>query len=389
MKKMLLLFMAILWLSLTGFSQTVQRHTYTFYDLFDASIELSLWAPEGEDLDDLFTRLEARMWDVHELATRHDSYPNITNVKTINENPGITHEVDPMLLDIIQLSIDVYNLEKSQGVFNIALGAVLEIWTEHYEMCIDYGVCELPDMDRLEAAAEMADPNLIILDHDASTIRIPEGMKLDLGGVAKGYGAELLADLLLEEGYDTFMLNAGGSNVEVQGLNPSPHRDYWTIGLIDPDHRSSHYGTVRLSSGLTAITSGDYERFFFVDGVEYHHLINPNTLMPARNTRVVTVVGADPTIGDIYSSVAFLLPLDDAIDFIDSIDGIEAIWLDYNREAHFSENFEELYLHTLEVRVAGRGLDRSVIAVFIIAGVAVLGGGAILVYDKVKKEKDA
>jgi thiamine biosynthesis lipoprotein len=221
---------------------------------------------------------------------------------------------------------------------------VVDIWTHYRDQCYEDDICEVPSVDELNAAAIMADPSLIELDEENNTVMIPEGMTIDLGAVAKGYIAEKVGDYLRDQEVEIFMINAGESNIELEGTNPHPDRDYWSVGLKDPDNPLSRYGRIRVPSGYSAVTSGDYERFYTVDGIQYHHLISPETLFPTYHTRTVTVISQDPGLADIYSTIAFLMPIDEAIDFIDSIDDTEAIWLDNNREVIYSENFEELYV---------------------------------------------
>ncbi len=318
-----------------------EEHQEIYYGVFDTRIAVTTWL-DNQDENALFDEIDDILTHGHQVSTRYTDYEDIHNIHYINAHPDEVIEIDPLLTEMIALSIDIH--ENVSPLFNIALGDVVDIWTNYREQCLSDEVCEVPSQDELEEAAMMADPSLIELDEDNNTIKIPEGMTLDLGAIAKGYIAEKVGDYLRSQDVEIFMINSGSSNIEVEGANPHPERDYWSIGLKDPDNPLSRYGRVRVPSGYSAVTSGDYERFYTVDGQQYHHLISPITLYPTYHTRTVTVISKDPGLADVYSTIAFLMPIDESIDFINSLEDTEAIWLDTDREARFSENFEENYL---------------------------------------------
>lgn len=350
MKKMIVLLLLTVGFVLVGCEQkqdpNVERYNRNFIGVFDSIINVSVWYDDEDvNIQEVFSDIDALLWDIHKMSTKYDSYDGIVNIKTINENPGVAHPVDEHLITMIEMSIEAYNDPLMNGSFNIALGNVLNVWSQYRNNCLDNEICEIPSMSELQAAAEVMDPNAIVIDHEASTVLVPEGMKLDLGGVAKGYGAELVGEYLRESNPVAFMVNAGSSNIEFYGLNPNPNRDYWTIGLKDPDNPNATYATIAVESGWNIVTSGDYERFYEVDGVEYHHIINPQTLFPSWHIRAVTVVSKNPALGDIYSTAAFVLPLDEAIALINSLDDVEAIWFDENENIHYSENFEAIFIY--------------------------------------------
>ncbi|MFU8786066.1 MAG: FAD:protein FMN transferase [Candidatus Izemoplasmataceae bacterium] len=319
---------------------------------FGTIIRVDLYGNSNTEYREIFTEVQNLLDHIHKVSTKYDSYEGVNNVKYLNSNPNTVITVDPMLIEMIELSNAYHNDERTQGKFNIAIGEVLKVWSTYREACLSLvsPVCELPEMDELIQAASNIDPNNIVVDKENSTVMIPEGMSIDLGGIAKGYGAELVGELIKgKENIRAFQINAGGSNVEFYGEHPSNERNYWIGSLRNPYNPSAPYALVRVNSEENIVTSGDYERFYTVDGQDYHHLIDPDSFYPTFHIRAVTVISKNPTLGDIYSTVAFLLPLEDAIMFIDSLDDVEAIWVDDEEKAHFSENFIELYLHQLMI----------------------------------------
>ncbi len=348
MKKLMVLLLLTVGFILVGCETepNVERYNRNFIGVFDSIISVSVWYAEDDiNIDEIFNDIDEMLWNIHKMSTKYDLYDGVVNIKTINENPGIAHPVDEHLITMLEMSIEAYNDPLMNGSFNVALGSVLNIWSQYRNNCLDNEVCEIPSTTELHAAAEFINPNDIVIDNDANTVLIPEGMQLDLGGVAKGYGAELVGVYLRNTNAVAFMVNAGSSNIEFFGDNPNPNRDYWTIGLKNPDNPNATYATIAVEAGWNIVTSGDYERFYVVDGVEYHHIINPETLFPSWHIRAVTVVSKNPALGDIYSTAAFVLPLEDAIAFINSLEDVEAIWFDEDDVIHYSENFEAQFLY--------------------------------------------
>lgn len=124
------------------------------------------------------------------------------------------------------------------------------------------------------------DYDQVILDEEAGTVYFEDpALSLDVGAVAKGYAAQLTSDTLRENGLDSFLLNAGG-NV-VCGGKPLDGRDFWVVGVEDLDGVSTC--ETLGATDLSVVTSGDYQRYYTVDGVRYHHLIDPETLYPAAH----------------------------------------------------------------------------------------------------------
>ena len=153
-------------------------------------------------------------------------------------------------------------------------------------------------------------------------------MKLDVGAVAKGYATEIVARTLLSGDMNSFIISAGG-NVRL-GNPPLDGRKGWGVGIQDPDGAvfglSDIVETLFLANA-SVVTSGDYQRFYTVDGVNYHHLIDPDTLMPGTHFRSVSVITEDSGFADMLSTAAFLMPYEESRAFIESLDGVEAIWL--------------------------------------------------------------
>ncbi len=341
---------------------------FNFRDVFDTYVHITIYTTDTlteDDLEPLYYEIYNTVWRVHDVSTK---YPNPyihplpgetrderkddvavrearVSVREINDNPGVAHVVDSWLLEMIQLGIDVYNDPATNQRFNIAMGSLLEVWKDYTERCLEENICELPSAQTLAAADILNDPNLIVIDATASTVTIPEGMMLDLGGLAKGYGADRVGDILRDSPFvNSFLVDAGGSSIELHGNRPHVDDGLWRIGLTEPDA----YGRILMPGGTTVGTSSGFKRFYRVPGddTRYHHLIDPDTRFPAQHMQAVTVLAEDTRMVDLHKSIAFLMELDDSIAYINGLEGVEALWVDNDGTVHLSDGFSSVY--TLE-----------------------------------------
>jgi len=340
---------------------------------FDSFVQVTVYYDEDiESLDDLEDEINEIWRTVHELATRYDTYDGVVNIKTINDSPGVFHTVDPLLFDMIELAISYH--EETNGYFDITLGPVIDVWDDYREMCNEWlmsirGIdnqqevyqndkdtyCRVPDDSELLAAAHRVDINGITLDHDNQAVKIRNGMQLDLGGIGKGYAAKLVGERLqADERIEAFILNAGTSNIEVYGNRPLRDSGLWYTGLSDPE-RISHpdpdlrrFASIYLRDGDNVTTSGDYQRYYEIDGRKYHHIIDPYTFYPTDHHRSVTLISSDGSLGDILVTAIFIMPLEEGLAYVDERDGLEAIWfIDGETMPVMSQGFEETHLRTM------------------------------------------
>jgi len=335
---------------------TITKCTVYWTQYLHTTVKLTTYY-DGDSYNDtmhyVFDNVEGLLSDYHQLSTKYDDYPGVENVYAINETPNIIHTLDPRLYDMITFALnhqgDVDNL------FNIALGPVLKLWHDAREACnraVD-PVCEIPSMLALQAVDQYTDPSGIIMNSTNHTLTMEEHMSIDLGGVSKGYISGKVIEYLDTLPLHGYILNNGTSNISVGGSHPTRETGEFSIAITDPSSpdTGAYYAIVMLGAGEQLVTSGDYQQFFVVDGQIYHHIINPNTLMPERNSRSVTLAYSDPAIADLYSTAIFTMTIEDGLNFVNSIPGMEAIWYTLDGKAVMSDNFEALYLSNLYIEV--------------------------------------
>ena len=318
---------------------TQEQFRKSYIDVFDTVTVIIGYGDNQEEVNEKADFLMEELSRYHKLYDIYHSYDGINNLRTINENAGIAPvKVDKEIIDLLQFSIELYN--KTNGQTNIALGSVLNIWHNYRNAGIDNpSTASLPPMDMLEEAAKHCDINNIIIDKEASTVYLndPE-MSLDVGSIGKGYAVQKTAEYAKELGYNNMVISVGG-NISVIG--PKADDSLWKFGVQNPDLESEQASIQSVNLMDTClVTSGDYQRYYTVDGVDYCHIIDPDTLMPADFCKSVTVITPDSGEADALSTALFCMSYEEGLEYINGIENAEAMWVLEDGSIKYSSNFE-------------------------------------------------
>lgn len=346
----ILLILSIAAAILSGCSARVEyeKYTDTFFDSFDTITQIVGYAKSEEEFDEYAVMIHDRMLELHKLYDKYNSYEGINNVKTINDMAGKEPVVvEKELLDLIVFSKDMYN--KTNQRTNIAFGAVLSIWSQYRDEAeSDPTKGAIPPLEDLQAASEYTDINKVIVDVENSTVFLEDPqMSLDVGAVAKGFAAEIVSQEMKAEGFESFIMSAGG-NIRAVGKPLDGIRKRWGVGIQNPDKDLFGDGSNTIETifvnDASVVSSGDYQRYYMVGNQRIHHIIDPVTLMPADNYRAVNVVIEDSGLADYYSTEVFLLPYEESKALVESVDGLEAIWVFADGTIEMSEGFRKIAL---------------------------------------------
>ena len=315
-----------------GGAESYQKYRYTFFGCFDTVIIFTAYAADQAEFETYAKLVEAEMTRYHQIFDKYNAYEGVDNLYAVNQGAAeAPAAAEPELIDLL-LTVREWR-EAYGGALNPAMGAVLDLWHDARE-----DGTALPDEAALKQAAEHMNYDQVIVDEEAGTVYFEDpGISLDVGAVAKGYAAELTCETLRENGLDSFLLNAGG-NV-VCGGKPLDGRDFWVVGVEDLDGVSTR--ETLGATDLSVVTSGDYQRYYTVDGVNYHHLIDPETLYPAAHMHAVTILHPDSALGDFLSTTAFLLPYEESRALIESIPGAEAMWTLMDGSEEMTDGFRD------------------------------------------------
>lgn len=350
MKKSLLYFLALT-ISLTVLSgcskNKYKKYDGSFFDTFDTIVKVVGYAADEEEFDEYMEVIHDRFLELHKLFDKYKSYEGINNIKTINDYAGIEPvKVEKEIIDLIIFSKAWYY--RTGETTNIAMGPVINIWSQYRDQAdADPSKAELPPMEDLKEASKYTDIEKIIVDEVNSTVFLEdERMVIDVGSVAKGYAVEIVAREIEEIGFKSALISGGG-NIRAIGKPLDDVRERWGIGIQNPDSSLFDSGNsleTLFISDASVVSSGDYQRYFVVDDKVYHHIINPNTLMPGDYYRALTVVTPDSGVADFLSTSAFLLPFDKSKELIESIDNTEAMWVMKDGSIETTEKMKNIML---------------------------------------------
>ena len=324
-----------------------QRYSTVFYDAFDTVTQVIAYCDSEEEFTAQMDALHADLVAYHQLYDIYNDYDGVVNVKTINDHAGSDPvQVDDRILGMLELAQKMY--DTTDGKLNIAMGSVLRIWHDYREAAESHeneADNTLPSQEELDAAAQHCDIRALVIDEDAKTVCLtdPE-MSLDVGSVGKGYAVEMVAQAAEARGLTSALISVGGN---LRAIGTKPDGSQWSGGIENPWNASevytassSYVGAVNMSD-LALVTSGDYQRYFVVNGVRYHHLIDPATLWPASYFDSVSVLTPDSGVADCLTTGLFCMPLDEGQALVESLDNVEALWCTTDGQILTSSGWEK------------------------------------------------
>ena len=313
-------------LAITSCSKKEEKFSAYSFEYFDTVTTVTGYAESQEAFDIISAEILSELEEYHKLFTIYHRFDGMENLCTVNELVNGQHRtvtVDERIIEMLLYAKEMYAL--TDGRVNIAMGSVLSIWHDYREDGIrDPANAKLPPMDKLQAAAEHTDINCLIIDEENSTVTISDpDMKLDVGAIAKGYAVEMVARSMEEKGITGYILNVGGN---VRAVGEKPDGEGWTVGIEDPEEKVDYVAYLTLTNE-SLVTSGSYQRYYLVDGKQYHHIIDKNTLMPSEEYLSVSVLTPHSGRADALSTALFCMTLEEGKALIESLPDTEAQWI--------------------------------------------------------------
>lgn len=327
---------------LTACSQSapkLEKYTASFLDLFDTASTIIAYDESQESFDKHYEQFYNELKEYDNLFDIYNSYPDMNNLYTVNRDAGKAPvKVDKRIIDMLEYGKEIYEL--SGGKTNICFGSVLVLWHNERELSKEYEA-KLPNMNDLKEASKHTDINNLIIDKENSTVFFKDpDMRLDVGAIAKGYAVEQITKYSKENLWDNAAISIGG-NVSTYGYKENDGKTKWTIGIENPNVEAEDYLCKVKITDLSVVTSGDYQRYYEVDGKKYCHIINPDTLMPSEYVSGVSVLCNDSALGDALSTTLFNMSVEEGMELVEKTDGVEAVWTDKNYNTTYSSGFED------------------------------------------------
>lgn len=343
-KTLLCLFMVLgLLVVMTGCPETANKAEpkgmvyFTFFDT--VSYIYSYKVETDEQFQKNCEGVSEILEEYHRLFDIYYEYSGVVNLCTLNKNAGgEAIVVDEKLIDFLLYAKELYY--QTDGEMNVMMGAVLRLWHDCREAAsTNPSSAAIPTEDKLSEAATHVDFSSLEIDEENSTVRIsdPEA-SIDVGALGKGYATEKAAQFLKEKGAESYVLNIGG-NIRIIGQKPDGSG--WLTGIKDP-HDSDSYAKRITISDVSCVTSGNYERYFTVGGVRYHHVIDKDTLMPSEHFASVTIITPDSALADALSTALFCMSYEDGLALVEKIGGVEVLWIDTEGNQYMTEGFKAL-----------------------------------------------
>lgn len=331
-RKLIMILASLLLLVEAGCSVSVEtRYEAVYYDLFDTVTKLSGYAVSEEAFAAESTRIYQLLSEYDSLYDIYHDSPAGANLKTVNDCAGSSSvRVDERILDLLEYCREVDRMTDHR--VDITLGPVLKLWHDAREAALsDSEHAALPEKDALEQALFHTGFDKLEVNRETGSVYLNDPLaRLDVGAVAKGYAAARAAETM-QSGY---LLSLGG-NVVAKGCKPGGNA--WTIGIQDPDDSGTLLHTIR-AEDLSIVTSGDYQRSFWLNGIRYHHIIDRDTLFPAQKWRAVTVICRDSALADALSTALFLSDLEEGVSLLSSA-GADALWVGPDGFEYATEGF--------------------------------------------------
>jgi thiamine biosynthesis lipoprotein len=275
----------------------------------------------GKAIDNAFSEIER-------LEKLSNFFSSESEVSRINKNAGISGvRVLPDILDMLNKAIMVS--EKTEGSFDVTIGPVISLYDFHKKI--------KPEESVIKKNLSLVNYRYLIINRDKSTAFLKKkGMLIDLGGISKGYAADKAVETLKRNGINSGLVSIAG-DIKAFGLKPDGKP--WKIGIRNPRSKSKEddiMATLELED-MAISTSGDYERFFIIDGRRYHHLLSPRTGYPAQKCQSVSVITKEGAFTDAFATGVFILGPEKGIKVLEKL-GFDGIIVDSQGKVHTTPN---------------------------------------------------
>lgn len=351
-----LVFIMLLTLSACG---SYARYQYNLVGAFQTVSQVVFWEKKIFHTENAYDKVIQKLNDEltaldnkFNIQDRGDGI--VTDLMKINNNAGIAPViVDKEVIDVIKLAIEVVEETVVDGValYDITIAPIWNLWDfpgKTYNQVLTY---DPPTEEQIQGLLELVNYKEIVINEEESTVFLKKkGMGIDLGSIVKGYAADKLKDILVEEGIKKAYVDIGRNILLIgSGMDEDTNDAPFPVRVATPyisflDEKLKWFCELQLID-VTVVTSGTYEKYFKDDdGNEYHHLIDPRTGYPFANKVVsISVITKESIKGDAYSTALFSLGLEKGMKLVNSKENLDAVWViknNENYEVYISEGLE-------------------------------------------------
>jgi thiamine biosynthesis lipoprotein len=287
-------------------------------------IFVELWADDPAQGEQAIDAVMAEMRHIDDTMSTFKPTSEVSRVNRLAASRPVV--ISPELFRLLQTALQYSRI--TEGAFDITYASVGYLY--------DFHTHKRPTSAQIQSALPAISYRHVLLDPRTRTVRFSRpGVRIDLGGIAKGYAVDQGISILQARGVRNALVNAGGDSRVIGDRRGRP----WMVGVQVPDHPEQIATRFPLVNEAFS-TSGDYERFFIQNGVRYHHIINPHTGDSARLVRSATVIAPTATRTDGLSKTAFVLGPTEALRIYNSLPDVEAILITPNGHILYTNNLQ-------------------------------------------------
>lgn len=291
----------------------------------DTTVTVAVYAPNESEASKATDDAFSEIYRIDALMSPSKEDSQLTILNTVGE----VENADPDFIYVLEQS--KYYSEKSGGAFDITIQPVLDLWKSKF---LPGGSQEPPTADELNETLKLVNYSKISIEN--GTVSLEPGMKIALGGIAKGYAVDKAIEALEEDGIENAFVNAGGDGKYIgQKSDGTP----WVVGLQNPD-RSGQYVTAIEARDIAVATSGNYERYFN-ESAKVSHISDPRTGYPSEGIISSTVIAGNAIDADSFATAIFVLGEEEGLEMIENLEGVECLIITEDRRLVYSSGFKE------------------------------------------------
>jgi thiamine biosynthesis lipoprotein len=275
--------------------------------------------------------IDLAVQEIRRIEQLLTTFNDDSQTNQINKNAGIQPvQVNQEVFDLVERSVRLSHL--TQGAFDLTYGSLdKRFWN------FDQQMTSLPDAATAKEKVRLINFRNIIMDRSRHTIFLKEkGMRIGFGGIGKGYAAEKAKQLLQQQGVKSGIVNAAG-DLTTWGYQPDGKP--WTIGIAAPDASRHPFSYLQISNRAVA-TSGNYEKYVWINGKKYSHTINPKTGYPVHGIKSVTIISPNAEIADAMTTPVMIMGKQVGLDLVNQVKGLACIIIDDHDKLYTSHNIK-------------------------------------------------
>ena len=282
-----------------------------------------------DDKDLANEKIAMAIAEIRRIEKLFTTFDEDSQTNQINRMAGIgAVKTDREVFELIKRSLKISSV--TGGAFDITYGSLdKRLWN------FDSAMTSLPDAATARSMVKLINYRNIILNEQDGTVMLKEkGMRIGFGGIGKGYAADRAKAILVKEGIQNGIVNASGDLITWgRQANGQP----WTIGIAHPDNARAAFSWLDIS-GMAIATSGNYEKYVYIDGKKYSHTINPKTGMPVTGIKSVTIISPYAEIADAMATPVMVMGVQAGLNLINQINYLGCIIVDDNNNIYSTKN---------------------------------------------------